>query len=277
MKQTKELFDEFEKKIAEKYPYLADSMFHLTDEFQQFFFENEIQLEDFKKEHLPELFKDYLNFEELSWTEASVAFQLLIDFNEFCQGENLNCQFFKDHLLNNKNVLFYQWTEGDDQLKEERIKKVLDDFDSYYDELQSGKNDKGDINKVLNFLENIHRFTKVSFEKSLEIKEQQKDLTDEEYLEAVDKAVEKELGNEMVDINLNPEDFTQLVLALPKEQTKKFFGLSLKLKELEDLPLRSKERGEAITKNIGELEELITALKKTEKVENKNDDGAISG
>ena len=211
---------------------MADSMLFLSQDFAEYFFDTNTEIKNFTKKDIKRMFKEYLDFADLSDAESSMLFQTLIDFSDFCGNKGIKLDFFKEHLIKNKEKIFNSWMEECEDLEDNPLDSVASDefinnFDVYYNmmrfEEKNKKIEKRDTKEIIDFLEKTHKLMKNTFEKSLEIRKNDPGLSDEEYLAKLDKAVNKEYGEDLFAKTPNPDDLTKLVFSLPKEQAKKFF------------------------------------------------------
>lgn len=257
------LFDEFENTIEMKYGHMAEEMLPLFDEFTIFFEEGELDIDKFTKKEIDTLINEYLNFEGLSDGECSMLFQTLIDFCEFCTSKKINYGFFKSYLEKEKYGLYGWWGEdedlfSDDNFPDINFDEILENFDPFYEIMKlQVKNKKLDIPKLVEFLEITRNRIVRSYTTSQEIRKKYPDLNEEEHLQKVEEIVLKE------PVNVDEfEDIEKTMFLLPKEQVKKFMGITLKIGGNTKYEPGSPERKKAFEEITAGLQDLIDDLKK---------------
>ncbi len=259
------LFEEFEQTIEAKYGHMADEMLLFFDAFSEFFYEKDIDIDKLTTEHIKPLMNGYLNIQGLQLAEASMLFQTLIDFCNFCTTKNINYGFFKKYLLNEKNMLYGWWTFGNENLPEIDTKEVMDDFDALYNSMRSqAKGQTTDIDTILDFLEKAYDFLQQAFTVSLELRQKHPELTEQEHIRRVEAAVSEE--------PVQLSDFKNIqnsIFLLPKKQAKKLVEISFKIGANEKLPPGSSERKQNTTEALAGLKELITDIKNLQEKKNK--------
>ncbi len=260
------IFEEFEDIIEVKYGHMAEDMLSFFNEFTIFFEEENLDVNKFTKKKIETLIDNYLDFEGLSDGECSLLFQTLLDFCDFCMGKKINYGFFKTFLEKRKDTLYDWWSEeeplfSEDDFPEINPEDILENFDTYYKfmELQV-KNQKLDIPRILDFLQTTYDVMILGHNKSQEIRKKYPDLTEEEYIQKFEQAIEKE--------QVSKDDFRDIektIFLLPKEQVKKFVTISFKISEYDKYKLGSPERKKVIEENIKRMKDLIDDIKKTNK------------
>ena len=268
--ENEDMLDEFEEFITEKYGHMAEEMLCLADGFLEYIEEKGVK--DLNKAKIRKFTMEYLGYSDLSTAEASMLFQTLIAFCDFAAGKGMDCGFFKEQLLKNKENLYDCWTEEpkiENSLPKIDPKEFIENFDAYYSMAKMMRgNKKVDILKTIDFLEKTQKLMQVTFEKSKEIRKNNPSLSEEEYLERLDEEIDAEHGKELFAETPNPDDLFETVFSLPKEQARKFLNLTFKLGEVSNFKFGTIERKEQIDMFLNELGSLIEGLKKT-KEDNK--------
>ena len=269
---NKKLFEEFEKTIEDRYGHMADDMLYFFDDFADFFDYGKIDVDEFNAKHIGPLFEDYLDYEDLSDSECSMLFQMLVDFCDFCQSKKIDYGFFKKYLEREKDGLYDLWSAyeddwddvdledflADDDLPDITPEDIMDNFDSWHDITKlSLKNKKLDVSKVLDFLEQVYNCTKNGFTKSLEMRKKFPDITQKE----LEYKVETAIGKKIVDLD-DVDDVYKSVFLLPKEQVKKFLNITFSMGEPAKYKPGSPERKKAIEEILVELKDLIDDVKR---------------
>ncbi len=269
---NKKLFEEFEKTIEDRYGHMADDMLYFFDDFADFFDYGKIDVDGFNAKHIGPLFEDYLDYEDLSDSECSMLFQMLVDFCDFCQSKKIDYGFFKKYLEREKDGLYDLWSAYEDDWDDVDLEDfltdddppditpedIMDNFDSWHDVMKlSLKNKKLDISKLLDFLEQTSNYMKTGFTKSLELRKKFPDISQKE----LEYKVEIAIGNKMV--NLDDVDAVyKSIFLLPKEQVKKFLNITFLMDENTKYEPGSPEPKKEIEEILAELKDLIDDVKR---------------
>ena len=277
---NEELFTEFEGFIESKYGHMAESMIELSEDFQDFFLNNNIEVENFRKKDIKKLFAEYIDFMGLNDNECPMLFQTLVDFCEFSKTKGIDIGFFQQHLVKNKEEIFDIWMchdydnplgnmdKGNNPFDDVDTDEFIENFDEYYEamsfEIRKNKTEESGKKDALDFLQKTHKLIKLGFEKSLEIKENNPGLSNDECLAKIDKEFPNNYKKEFFPHNPNSEGMMRTIFSLPKEQVKKFFQLTLNLGKISDFDISSTKKRETIEGLLSNLQELIDNIKKTE-------------
>jgi hypothetical protein len=265
MVETK-LFKGFEKETKEKYGYMADDMLCFFDDFVDFFDNEKIKPSEFNEAHYDYLFETYLDYMGLSDAEFSMAFQILINFCDYCTAKDIDMSIFKDYLIKEKENLYEYWIdEGDDEVIDTipegfddiNPHEILENFDSYYEVMKlSLKNKQMDNKQIQKNLENIYDFLHTGFTISTILRKEKPTISEEELQEEVGKKID-EKGIQFI----LPDDTWVDMFSLPKKQSKKFMEFMILLDENFDHEPGTKERNDSMEQTLSCLKSLIKDIK----------------
>jgi hypothetical protein len=258
------IWNAFEQQIEEKYGVVAESMLFYLQDFQQFFEEEELSIADLKEEHIPEILNDYLDYDDLTQAEASMVFQTLVDFCDFCIAKDIDYSFFKKLLLNNKEDILDEWEEEfqlernnalDESFEDITTQEMLSQFEMVYPFIK--KNMKQDIGKSIAFCEEMVKEMKTTFDISRNLRKEFPELSQKEHDKKLKERTTEVLGPEKP---FTPKRMESM-FAVPEEKAKKFFTLLIKFHEVEKFERRDPKGAEKVQENIKELENFVLELK----------------
>ena len=134
---------------------MADDMLSFFDDLAMFFTEQHIPVTDFSKKHIDRLMTEYLNYEDLTDAECSMAYQMLLDFADFFLKKNSNAAFLKDFLEKEKETIYSYWLLDTDS--EGEFQEIFNNFDLLYAmEQPEMQNKKPDFNEAIRFIDDLH-------------------------------------------------------------------------------------------------------------------------
>jgi len=128
MEIKEKLFEEFTKKIEEKYNNMAKIQTNfLNHHFKEFLVENNLKIEEFKEEYLAKFFNEYLDFSAEDTFDVAGNHSMLINFSLFCKEKGINWDFLKDqdYLSKNKDSV------SDLEVDEWAVSSIFREFADY--------------------------------------------------------------------------------------------------------------------------------------------------
>lgn len=250
------LFEEFEQTLEEKYGHMAEEMLTFFDDFTSFFTEQNLSVTKFTKKHIDQLMGDYLNYERLTEAECSMAYQILLDFADFCTNYNISLTSFKTFLEKEKEIIYGYWIHDTESLLDSQ--ELLDNFDVIYPMVHAEiKNKKPDIDGAITFIENIHHLINRIHTFTQKTQHLHPRITDEE----LQKKIDEKFFEETEDFK-RFEFSEETIFSLPKPQAKKIVEIGCKLQKLNQFEFGSRERTKAIEHLLTFLEDVHNELKR---------------
>jgi hypothetical protein len=255
-------FREFQQTIKEKYGVMADEMLSFFDDFALFFEEQHLPVTELSKKHIDRLMTEYLDYEDLTNAECSMAYQMLLDFAEFCVKKDSSAVFFKDFLEKEKEIIYNYWCFDTDA--ESKFQELFNDFDLLYAlEQPEIQHKKSDFNEAIRFIDDLHGVLETIRSLAAEAKQTTPTISDKE----LQKTIQERLPSQIQKIPSNACS-EETLFSLPKPIAKRFVEIGCKVIELNKFPKGSKDhldRLEALMQFLQKLREDIKKLKTKKK------------
>ena len=249
-------FSEFQQTIKEKYGVMADEMLSFFDDFALFFEEQHLPVTDFSKKHIDRLMTEYLDYEDLTNAECSMAYQMLLDFADFYLKKNSNAVFFKDFLEKQQETIYDYWCFDTDA--ENKFQELFNDFDLLYAlEQQEIQHKKPDFNEAICFIDDLHHVLDTIRSLAAEAKKKNPTITDKE----LQKTIQEKLPKQIKKIPIN-DCSEETLFSLPKPIAKRFVEIGCKIIELNKFSKGSKDYLDTLEALMIFLEKLREDIKK---------------
>ena len=254
--ENERFFGEFEQTIKEKYGAMADDMLSFFDDLTLFFTEQHIPVTDFSKKHIDRLMTEYLNYEDLTDAECSMAYQTLLDFADFYLKINSDAAFFKDFLEKQKKTIYDYWCF--DPEAESKFKEFFNNFDMLYAvEQPEMQNKKPDFNEAISFIDDLHHVLDTIRTLVAEAKKTTPTITEDELQKTIQETLTKQI--QKIPFKECSED---TLFSLPKPLAKRFVETGCKILELNKFPSGSKDYLDTLEAIMVFLEKLREDIKK---------------
>jgi hypothetical protein len=254
--ENERFFGEFEQTIKVKYGAMADDMLSFFDDLTLFFTEQHIPVTEFSKKHIDRLMTEYLNYENLTDAECSMAYQTLLDFADFYLKINSNAAFFKDFLEKKKETIYDYWCFDTDA--ENKFQELFNNFDMLYAmEQPEMQHKKPDFNDALCFIDDLHCLLDTIRTLAVETKKTNPIITDDDLQNTIQERLTKQIKN--ISINDCSEE---TLFSLPKPIAKRFVEIGCKILELNKFSKGSKDYLDTLEALMVFLEKLRDDIKK---------------
>ena len=235
---------------------MADDMLSFFDDLAMFFTEQHIPVTDFSKKHIDRLMTEYLNYEDLTDAECSMAYQMLLDFADFFLKKNSNAAFLKDFLEKEKETIYSYWLLDTDS--EGEFQEIFNNFDLLYAmEQPEMQNKKPDFNEAIRFIDDLHCLLDTIRTLAAEAKKTNPTISDDELQKTIQETLTKQIKN----ISIN-ECSEETLFSLPKPIAKRFVEIGCKVLELNKFSKGSKDYLDTLKALMLFLEKLRDDIKK---------------
>lgn len=249
-------FSKFEQTLKEKYGAMAADMLEFFNDFAMFFTEQKIPVTDFSKKHIDRLMTEYLNYEDLTDAECSMAYQMLFDFADFSSKNNIDLSFFTQFLQKQKETIYSYWCFDSDA--DIMFQELFDNFDLLYDmEQPEIQNKKPDFNDALCFIDDLHLVLDTIRSLVFEAKKANSAITEDD----LQKKIQERLPSQIKKIPIN-ECSEETLFSLPKPIAKRFVEIGCKVLELNKFSKGSKDYLDTLEALMLFLEKLRDDIKK---------------